>query len=67
MKKSAVLLFALIAVVSVVLVVMAQDSLPIGGVNAVQETVGSAFSYQGLLTEGNTPATGLYDFRFLLA
>ncbi len=27
---------------------------------------GSAFTYQGKLTDGGTPATGAYDFRFIL-
>lgn len=37
-----------------------------------QETIsastlaGSTFTYQGRLTDGGSPATGLYDFRFLL-
>ncbi len=28
---------------------------------------GTAFTYQGHLTDGNGPATGVYDFRFRLA
>src|SRR5262245_26449957 len=31
-----------------------------------QAATGTAFTYQGRLTDGGTPANGTYDFRFIL-
>ena len=33
---------------------------------AIAAPLGSAFTYQGRLTDGGAPANGLYDFRFTL-
>ncbi len=66
MKKFAVLVLGLIALLSVVFIVVAQDT-PTKQENAsVQGNVGSIFTYQGLLTEGSGSANGVYDFRFRL-
>jgi hypothetical protein len=35
-------------------------------VSAPAETLGTAFTYQGRLTDGGSPANGEYDFRFML-
>jgi len=45
--------------------VRAQDPVPEGGV-AVQAALGTAFTYQGRLTDGDVPAEGSYDLRFIL-
>jgi hypothetical protein len=36
------------------------------GPSIVQAQVGTAFTYQGRLTDGGAPATGTYDFRMIL-
>ena len=36
------------------------------GVASAQAPVGTAFTYQGRLTDGGAPATGSFDFRFTL-
>jgi hypothetical protein len=36
------------------------------GVTAPQADVGTAFTYQGMLTDGGSPADGEYDFQFTL-
>lgn len=36
------------------------------GLGAPQAAIGTAFTYQGRLTEGGQPANGLYDFQFAL-
>ncbi len=33
---------------------------------APEAAVGSAFTYQGYLSDGGVPAEGVYDFRFVL-
>ncbi len=43
----------------------AQESAPQGQMS-VQTPVGTAFTYQGRLTDGGRPANGTYDFRFIL-
>src|SRR2546423_7394447 len=40
--------------------------LALGPPLAVAVPLGSAFTYQGRLTASNSPATGLYDFQFVL-
>jgi len=37
-----------------------------GGVGSLAAPVGTAFTYQGSLTDGTNPANGTYDFRFTL-
>ncbi len=46
------------------LVLIAAFALPTGNIGA--QNVGSAFTYQGELTENGTPASGSYDFEFAL-
>ncbi|HET9316919.1 MAG TPA: hypothetical protein VFQ51_15105 [Vicinamibacteria bacterium] len=41
-------------------------ALALAGVVSAQTPVGTAFTYQGRLTDGGNPATGSYDFRFTL-
>jgi hypothetical protein len=43
----------------------AQDPVSEGGVT-VQAALGTAFTYQGRLTDSDAPAEGSYDFRFIL-
>jgi hypothetical protein len=45
--------------------VRAQGPVAEGGVT-MQAAVGTAFTYQGRLTDGDVPANGSYDFRFVL-
>ena len=45
--------------------VLAQGSGPQGG-DVSQASLGTAFTYQGRLTDGGSPANGSYDFRFIL-
>jgi hypothetical protein len=45
--------------------VRAQDPVREGRVT-VQAALGTAFTYQGRLTDGDVPAEGSYDFRFIL-
>ncbi|RMF30819.1 MAG: hypothetical protein D6759_11170 [Chloroflexi bacterium] len=42
-----------------------QDPDPLGVVHP-QSALGTAFTYQGVLNDGNGPAQGAYDFRFRL-
>ena len=46
-------------------IVRGQDPDPLG-VAQPQAALGTAFTYQGVLNDGNGPANGAYDFRFLL-
>ena len=39
---------------------------PASGNRAPRVAVGTAFTYQGRLNSGGSPATGYYDFRFIL-
>jgi hypothetical protein len=66
------LLLALVAGLSVQLpqgAAHAQDpdqGAPAQGITAPEALVGTAFTYQGRLTDGGSPTTGEYDFRFRL-
>ena len=44
----------------------AQGSGPQGDVSVQAASVGTAFTYQGRLTDGGSPANGEYDFKFKL-
>ncbi len=46
----------------------AESSAPVVPVEnaAIDAALGSAFTYQGILEEGGSPATGAYDFQFAL-
>jgi len=46
-------------------VVLAQGPGPQGG-DVSQASLGTAFTYQGRLADGGSPANGSYDFRFIL-
>jgi len=46
-------------------VVLAQGPAPQGETN-IQTTLGTAFTYQGRLDDGGSPANGTYDFQFTL-
>ncbi len=46
-------------------VALAGETTP-AGPHAPQATVGTAFTYQGYLTDGSNPANGSYDFQFQL-
>jgi len=41
---------------------LAQEQVP----QAPQAPLGTAFTYQGYLTDGDSPANGMYDLRFIL-
>ena len=45
---------------------LAQAPRPQGEVNIQAAPVGTAFTYQGRLTDGGSPANGSYDFQFKL-
>jgi hypothetical protein len=63
MVTASVLVLALLAALGGVS--GAQASRPQGG-DGIQASVGTAFTYQGRLTEDGAPANGPYDFRFTL-
>jgi hypothetical protein len=44
----------------------AQGPKPPGGLAVQAQAVSTAFTYQGRLTDGGSPANGEYDFRFML-
>ncbi|NOZ95289.1 MAG: hypothetical protein GXP47_11220 [Acidobacteria bacterium] len=68
MKREWTITVGLLALLFMALAVgtgQAQEPQPEGGVS-VQGTVGTAFTYQGRLTDGGRPANGTYDLRFRL-
>ena len=63
----AVLLTLLLAVgLTQALEPQSPDGVQPQGETGVQATVGTAFTYQGRLTDGGNPANGEYDFQFRL-
>jgi len=63
--KRSVFIFASLSLALVLLTGsgLARGSAPVAG-GAEQTLAGNAFSYQGYLTDGGSPANGLYDFAF---
>ncbi len=45
---------------------VAVTALALAGIVSAQTPVGTRFTYQGRLTDGGTPASGSFDFRFTL-
>ncbi len=68
-----IMMFVLIGLALVVGPALAQepdqvnpDPVPIGEVSSQAAPLGTAFTYQGRLTDGGGPAEGAYDFQFIL-
>lgn len=69
MKKQRILTSVLAVALLLALTVgltQAQGPGPQGDVSVQATSVGTAFTYQGRLTDGGSPANGEYDFRFKL-
>ena len=57
---------AMLVTVPAVVLARGADPAPSGSVQAQAVTLGSGFTYQGRLTDGGSPANGVYDLRFVL-
>ena len=69
MKKQRILTSVLAVALLLALTVgltQAQGPEPQGDVSVQAAPVGTAFTYQGRLTDGGSPANGEYDFQFTL-
>lgn len=62
MKHKTVLVFAILVLMFVGVVAISQAR----GVTDQTESLGTAFTYQGYLKDGDVPADGAYDFQFKL-
>ena len=58
-------IIAFVAILTSTRLATAQEGEAVAPV-ALQDTVGTAFTYQGRLTDGGIPANGVYDFGFEL-
>lgn len=60
-------LIVLLCFVLAFLAVSFKLSMAKGGIAGIPQVIlGSGFTYQGHLTEGDEPANGIYDFEFML-
>lgn len=66
MNDKLALIAAMILIALLVTTGGSAQALPANHLNAPQAALGTAITYQGRLSDGSTPASGNYDFQFIL-